>query len=406
MRQPLLTKLNKHIRKERAGDPKPASFYPSAASATVDGTTYGACRREQFLDYLKRVIDYDRVSDKKYGHWYETCEKASALIVPNSSKLHWIFAAGERHEEQLIEEFKNSNMFDSEQIQIYIPNYDVSGRIDLIAHDPDTDLKVIVEVKSVYGPAAESVFGSDYERRNKIPGTPKEANLMQIALYQHWYANPRQDFENIAELIYGERGNGDSASFEVAVNKGTTQIAYRQVEPYYGNWTFAPYKVLDILDTFAQQKLRLEGNELPPRDFSLVYTDEEMLRYSEEAYDVVVEGTKDRISVLTFLDNGDKNRKFEIKNKKGVTASLTKASAEQFIKYYDRKKNGGREVKKPVEGSKKCQWCKYQKFCYPKGTAEVTDTIATVDDSILAEAVSQPSEGTLIEFDMNEIVAG
>ena len=353
--------------KPRSGDPKPASFYPSAASATVDGKTYGSCRREQFLDYLTRVIGYDKVYDRQYEDWYSLVEEAMKVVSPNSPKLMWIFAGGSRHEDQLIQEFKNSNMFDSEEVNVYIPGYDVSGRIDLIAHDPDTDLKVIVEVKSVYGPAAESVFGSDWERRNKVPGTPKENNLMQVALYQHWYANKRDNFDS-GELIYGERGNGDSVSFEVIVSKETTQIAYRQIDPYYAEWVIAPYSVQDILDTYGDQKKNLIEGRLPDRDFSLIYRDDEMLAYAKEAYEIILDGEKDRISVEAFLENPSKakGRKFEIKNKKGVNANLTKASTEQFIKYYDRKLHGGREVMKPEEGSKKCQWCKFQKFCYDK----------------------------------------
>lgn len=393
----LLKKLNKHITKGRSGDPKPPSFYPSDASAHVNGQTYGSCRRAQFLNYLNNVVRYDKVAERKYEDWYSIWEVAQKVILPKSPKTNWIFKAGDRHEAHLIDEFKDAGLFDSEQIQIYIPDYNVSGRIDLIAKDPETNLLTIIEVKSCYGPAAESIMGSDWARKNKLPGKPKENNLMQISLYQHWYANKRGDEFTCGELIYGERGNGDTISFEVSVDVESTSIAYRQIEPYYSDWIFTPYSVTDILENYKWQQENLEKRLVPPRDFNLIYTDEQMLLYSEEAYDVVVDGSKEAISVSKFISsaNGETGRKFTLKNKKGVEASLTKASAEQFVKYWDRKVNGGRSVQKPEEGSKKCSWCDYKRFCYD---FESNPIEWKVGESVIAPIViKEAGEPVLIE---------
>jgi hypothetical protein len=362
----------------RKGDPKPPSWYPSDASATVviEGAshTYGSCRRSQFLSWLSGAVAYDKVSSKEHECWYELEKAARSVIIPNTPKQEWIFTAGDLHEEHLISEFKQAGIYDSDQVQIYIPPpYNVSGRIDLIGtHEDGT--KAIIEVKSCYGPAAESIMGDQTARRNQVIGNPKDNNLMQLALYQYHYAIPREEF-GTAELVYGERGNGDTISFGVQVRPDDGAIRYAQILPYESEWVYAPYTVVDILTNYEEQTKRFHSGELPARDFEINYTDQQMFQYVDEAYTVTPEGADKPTSLGDFIKAGGKNRKFELKKKRGVSATINKTVAEQWTKYWDRVTNGGRQVNRPVEGSRKCMWCKYKHFCYSRDGVPLNDNI-------------------------------
>ena len=233
----------------------------------------------------------------------------------------------------------------------------------------------------------------DWEKRKKIAGKPKELNLMQLAIYQYWWALPfGKEYRN-AELIYGERGSGDSCSFQVIVSDDGV-IQYGLTYPFFSDLETAPYTVFDIFDSYRYLQECVDSGLVPERDFNLVYSDEEFRKYVEDGYEIIVDGSA--ISLNDYLSRSDSKKSFELKNKKGREVFLTKASAEQWIKYTDRLLNGGRQVKRPEEGSKKCLYCRYQKFCYGdfayKGAPSVSSSLNSIDRK--AEPVSDGEDGS------------
>jgi hypothetical protein len=222
---------------------------------------------------------------------------------------------------------------------------------------------------------------------------------MQLAIYQYHYAAPRPEFTT-AELVYGERGNGDTISFALQIRPDDGAIRYAQILPYESEWVYTPYTVLDILSNYEEQTKRFHAGELPARDFEINYNDKQMFQYVEEAYQVLVDGAEKPVSLSEFIDAGGKSRKFELKKKRGVSAVINKTVAEQWTKYWDRTVNGGRQVQRPVEGSKKCMWCKYKYFCYSRDGVPLNDNINVKEQPpVLHIEPNQPVEisGELIE---------
>lgn len=364
----IMNHVTNWLMRPRLGDDKPPSFWPSNASATdKNGNVYGMCRRQQFFGYLRLVVKYSSKSDHKYDFWIPTVEEIEKDLVPTSKYFYWIWEQGKLFEDHMLDLAKESGIFIGTQIQVYIPKENVSGKIDLIAYNPLNDKNIIVEAKSVYGPGGEHVLGTTFERKNGIMGEPKSNNLMQIALYDFHYAD--ETFDN-SQLVYGDRGSGKYLVYEVDVNKETGIIRYRCIDPYISEWVIVQYTIFDILNTYTWQQENVDKNRIPDRDFALKYSEKRLWELVDESYFIVEcdkEGEETDIKFKTiqeFLDAGKdkKSRKFVVKQKDKF--SISKDVAEKFVKYIDRKTNGGRQVKMPDSGDWNCRFCQFQNYCY------------------------------------------
>lgn len=365
--------LSDWLTRPRLGDDKPPSFWPSAASAVdKDGNVFGSCRRQQFLTYLKMLVNYSKGSDKRYEFWDYLIEDVEATLTPTSKYMHWIWEQGELFETHVLDLIKESGLFLGTQIQVYIPEFNVSGKIDAIAYNPYNQKKIICEVKSVYGYNADKVLGTDFDRKSGIAGEPRDKNLMQIALYQ-WHYGSKEDFD-YAQLIYGDRGTGKYAVYQVDT-KPDGSINWRPINPGLGKWTAAPYTIFEILNVYKKQQEDIDAGILPPKDFSLIYSAEELTKLVSESFKIIEVDNEDKElntfdSVAEMLEKGAgvKSRKFTVKSKGKMT--IDKATALQFVKYIDRETNGGRKIKKPEAGNFNCIYCNNKYFCFNQDGTE------------------------------------
>lgn len=366
----LMNNLSAWLMRPKLGDDKPPSFYPSSAAAVgSDGKLYGTCRRRQFLDYLRTLYKYGRKADK-YKQWQAIVEDTNKTLVPDSKYHIWIFQQGELFEEHCLKLITQSGLFIDTQTQVYVPEYNVSGRIDCIAFNPESHKNIIAEFKSVYGPNADTVLGTDWERTHGMIGEPRDYNLMQLAIYQWHFANARDNFE-YGQLIYGDRGTGVYASYQVNVDE-ETKISYRGIDPVQTGWITVPYSVQDIMDTYKSLQVHLDEGKVPARDFDLSYSDEKLSKLVDESFWIFALDKDEKkvepffLDIEEFLEAGKtkKGRKFTLEPKTKGQESVSKTLAEAWLKYYDRQVNGGREVKRPEGGNYQCGFCKYRKFCY------------------------------------------
>lgn len=374
----VLTHLTDWLARNKLGDDKPPSLYPSNACAVdKDGNVYGTCRRQQFLSYLQMMHKYYKNIDDRYSKWDDVIGKLEGKKLPPSTYMRWIWEQGELIEQHIIDLIKESGLFIATQTQVYIPKYNVSGRIDIIALNPYSGKYIINEIKSVFGPNAEKVLGSQYERRDGRPGEPRDKNLMQTAIYDYKFAD-EDSFEE-SQLLYIDRGGGKNASYQVKVDKTNGDINYRQIEPNLCSWVKAPYTIFDILAQYENRQKELDSGVLPARDFTIKYSMKEIEDLVNDAYNIYEIDKEDEIidgpyeDVKSFLDVGKKNRKFMIKLKPKTKAEISKQIAEQYIKYSDRKQNGGRAVKEPEDGSYMCNYCDYKKFCFNDNGEPIND---------------------------------
>lgn len=360
--------LSEWLMRPRLGDDKPPSFWPSSAAALdKDGNLHGMCRRQQFLTYLRMIVHYSKRANGQYVFWEDLVEDLEGNLVPEGKYQHWVWEQGELFETHVLDLIKESGLYLGTQIQVYIPEYNVSGKIDAIAFNPYTRKKVICEVKSVYGFNADKVLGTNWERRNGQAGEPRDRNLMQLAIYQWHYASDDYDY---AQLIYGDRGTGKYAVYQVDVDKKTGEIRHRSINPGLSQWTVVPYTIWDILKNYKEQQQNIDSGTLPERDFSLRYSHEEIEKFSNESYFIVELDDEDKETdkkyptIQEFIDaaEGRKSRKFLCKPK-GKT-KIPRDTAEQYIKHIDRVKNGGRQVKEPEDGDYQCGYCSFKNFCY------------------------------------------
>lgn len=364
--------------REKLGDDKPPSLYPSNACAVdKDGNVYGSCRRQQFLSYMMMMYNYYSTIDNRYASWKKVVDQVGDSKLPPSVYMRWIWEQGELIEQHVLDLIKESGIFVATQTQVYIPKFNVSGRIDAISLNPYSSKYIINEIKSVYGPNADKVLGSQYERRDGRPGTPRDKNMMQLAIYDYKFADEKE-FEE-SQLLYLDRGGGKFAAYQVKVDKKTGDINYRQIDPSECKWEKAPYTIFDILKQYELRQIELDTNVLPARDFSIKYSMKEIEQLVDEGYLIYEVDKEEEITngpyqtVQEFIDVGTKNRKFIVKVKANTKADISKQIAEQYVKYADRKANGGRQVKEPESGSYMCEYCDFKKFCFNDNGEPIND---------------------------------
>lgn len=366
----VMNHLTQWLMRPRLGDDKPPSFWPSSAAAQdSQGNIHGGCRRKVFLQYLKYAYQYSKHSDGRYNFWSSLVTDLESNTVKDSKYMHWIWEQGNLFEEHILDLIKESGLFVATQVQVYIPEYNVSGKIDAIAFNAETGKNIITEIKSVYGPNGEKVIGTLWERKNGTAGEPRDYNLMQLALYQWHYADESFDY---GQLIYGDRGHGKYTVFQVDVDKITGAIRYRCIDPGETDWVTVSYTIFDILNNYKYLQQCVDSGKIPDRDFQLKYSDEQLINLIDESYNIFeLDKDENHINSYSNIDefvssaNGKKGRKFAIESKGKTT--INKMIAEQYIKYLDRKINGGREVKKPEDGDYQCtMFCSYRNFCYNK----------------------------------------
>lgn len=324
-----------YLARPRLGDQKAPTQWPSEATAIVenehgDPEVIGKCRRSAYFRLLLDAYSFS----PNYEIFKPLVDKLELEKIEVDPYMRWIWAAGNLYEDFCVNIAKEAGVFISGQTQIYVPKINLSGKIDLVVINPSDKLFHIVEVKSVYGFNANRVLGTPAERKRGILGTPRESHLMQLGLYQWWYANQRDEFGD-GLLVYGARDTGRYAEYTVTVEPvenedgSTTEYIF-----YKGN---APCKTakrnsgISIQSIVEQYKLIAKGvdsGEIPERDFDL--------RYDE-----------DKLQVL--FDRGE----------------LSKKDTEQFEKRKKQIEEGKSRVVKQVEkGDWQCNYCSFKNVCY------------------------------------------
>lgn len=304
---------------------KAPTLWPSSATAIVDNKVMGKCRRQAYYRYATDLYNFS----PKYSHLEELISTIKEAKLPPSLYTQWIWKQGELYEQHCIDLARDSGIYVGTQVSVYIPAFNVSGKIDLIVLNPETSTYHIVEVKSVYGFNANSVIGTDASHRMGKLGEPRDAHLMQLGIYQWWYGNPKSWGPGI--LLYGSRDTGRAAEYLVTVEEvdSLDYIFYQGQYPVKTDKVNSGITIQSIMNNYKMIMDAADSNELPPKDFELIYSQEKI----EAMYEA---------------------------------GQLNKTDTAQYERRKKQLEEGKSKLTKEViKGDWQCRLCDYKKVCYP-----------------------------------------
>jgi len=213
-------------------------FYPSSASVEVlengERIVKGACLRKQF--------------------WYHTGRPSTS---PTPDSISWRAELGDAVSEKLEEILKYAGTFVAAEYPFVDMKNRVSGRIDLIYKHPITKQFVGVEVKSIGGYHQLKGITAGY------PLAPKEGHLLQTTCYIDYFYEHEVFPIPTFELAYLARCTGDQKSFAITLSPGKEVLVDNIPQG------FTPAMVHE---RFSRLGKYIESNTLPPRDFDLQFT--------------------------------------------------------------------------------------------------------------------------------------
>lgn len=319
------------LMRPRIGDAKHPTLWPSEATAIIKENgkdkVVGKCRRAVFFRYLEACYSFY----SQYDHYGSLVERIKREKLPPDKYMLWVWKAGELYEDYLINIAKESGTYVGGQISVYIPDFNISGKVDILTVNPDTHKYSNVEAKSVYGHGGKEVLGTPAERRKGQTGTPRHSNLMQIALYDWWTASHDDAYE-YSRLIYGARDTGLYSEYGVYTKENEetkeTEIFYFGIAPNQSKPVKSPITINSILEQYTYIQTCLDSGQIPERDYELLYSQERI----QEMYDA------------------------------GALGKTDTEKQEKYMKYISGESK--RKIKPLIKGDWQCDRCNLKNICY------------------------------------------
>jgi len=245
----LIEALDQYLTRDVISLPgKKPSFWPTEASVVVgeeeDKHVIGTCIRASYFRH-----------------------KSPEIAEKPSARSEYIFAWGHIIEDFLTEKFKEMGIWYSNSVRVAIPEYGVSGEIDILLKLPNEDKPHLAECKTYYGyNATKEIMGN-----KSYAGSPRDSNLLQILLYLYATRGKLMDY---GRLIYFARDNPTNRrEFIISLHKEDGKhwpvidgsIDYR-------------FCVEDILNRYKELKKYIDSDTIPPNDFELIWNDKKVER--------------------------------------------------------------------------------------------------------------------------------
>jgi CRISPR/Cas system-associated exonuclease Cas4 (RecB family) len=201
--------------------------------------------------------------------------------IAHSAGTQYKFGLGNIVEAWLIRTWKEMGIWVDDHVRFKVPEYKVSGEIDVILQEPDGVLYA-AEVKTIYGYYAEKdVFGN-----KSTQGKPRISHLLQTLIYLYNY----RDKLDHAKLAYISRGNGDRIQFKIQLSEEVRTSADSYIGdqnliinsdtipdvvhyPMINGVVDKTFCVQDIFQRYKELDHYVERDEAPPREFDLYYDD-------------------------------------------------------------------------------------------------------------------------------------
>lgn len=225
----------------------------SMCYSTVDGKPIGHCLRSAFFSVNK----------------YPTTNATSSYVVMTAE-------AGKLWEAWLIDQYKRLGIYISHSNKLYDPSNFISGELDIVHYNPETDAVEITECKQYNGSnyyAAMELRGS----RTAKP-KPKDQHLLQTFLYLIMCKSTKLDI-HFANLVYIDRSCGafnNNVQFRISLEEYNGNI-YPKIE-YLNNTKdieyYTDYRITEkaILAKNTLLDHHVDTDKIPGRDYQYSYS--------------------------------------------------------------------------------------------------------------------------------------
>lgn len=236
-------------------------FHPSSASVKTkdkDGreVVYGTCLRRQYYEYLDFPI-----------------------VGRTSARMSRILEMGDKYAQMFLEDFKRLGIYVADEVSFFIPEINVSGRIDALIKDP------YKAPKPPLRPAPQDLIGVEFKTVGGYQGVkgpvistkevslcPKYENVLQVMIYLDYYGKWGV---NRWILLYIDRalGSGEESPKHYEMHYITLDdngAPVIQNESGLTVWKNITLKM--VYDRFKTLDKAIKSRELPDRDFCLQFT--------------------------------------------------------------------------------------------------------------------------------------
>ena len=325
--------ITNYMTRPRLGNQKHPTLWPSDATAIIpndDGSksVIGKCRRSSFFRYLTDLYYFD---PEKYSHYEKLVENLAQQAQEVDPYMRWIWKQGDLYEEYCLQTSKDSGVYIADQTQVYVPEFNISGKIDIVSLNPETGKYKIVECKSVYGFNGNMVLGTPSQRKNGKMGEPKESYLMQLGMYQWWYANQNDAFED-ALIVCGARDTGKFAEYGLTVElneeTGKQHIYWYPHFPYPGSKVDSKITIESITSNYKYIQQCIDSGTIPDKDYTIQFTDDEIQSMYE-------------------------------------AGTLTKTETSRVKRRLEQIETKSKKINKQIEkGNWQCRFCKFKTVCF------------------------------------------
>lgn len=227
--------------------------------------------------------------------------------------------AGDVWSDYFAERIKEAGFWMGDEVRFYNEQLNLSGRVDAIVRDENSNEKIGVEFKTV----------GMFTKKGKIthapsaPLAPGEDHVMQCMLYlYHWIP----EGINKWSLVYICRDSFEVGEHVIRLEVGEDGFHYPVISNDMGVTEWKHLRLEDIIARWQQLELALKDEEVPDRDYDIQYSNEQ---------------------IKAMYDTSRLNK-------------TTKAKVDRFVK------REGWDTESPVVemGDWRCRFCAYAVHCH------------------------------------------
>lgn len=227
----------------------------SMCNSALDGKPIGTCLRSVYLGRME-------------------------YPVTNPLGVYTIMAgeAGRLWETWLINQYKELGIYLDHSVKLYDPTAFISGEIDIVHYNPETDAVELTECKQYNG--SNYYAASELKGNLKTAPKPKDQHLLQSFDYLLMCRNTEQDIKYI-NLVYIDRSCGNyknNVQFRVSLTEQKGSV-YPRLEYFNADGSIEVYTDFRITEKGILNKnemldQKINAQQIPMRDYEYRYSDE------------------------------------------------------------------------------------------------------------------------------------
>lgn len=229
-----------------------------------------------------KAMCYSKLDNKPIGH----CLRAAYLSnmqypVSNPLGIYTIMTAeaGKLWETWLVNQYKELGIYISHSVKLLDLDAFISGEIDIVHYNPETDEVEMTECKQYNG--------SNYYAASELTGSlkkqpkPKDQNLLQAFDYLLMCRNTGNEAISKINLVYIDRSCAsfdNNVQFRISLQKVKDEV-HPRVEYFKSDGTvesYTDYRITEkaVLEKNALLDKYVTAEKIPAREYSRQYSDQ------------------------------------------------------------------------------------------------------------------------------------